>query len=733
MSIEHSWSKRDTRLFAIAILAGSFLLFLVQPMIARIALPRLGGAPAVWNSAMLVYQALLLAGYGYAHLLGRLGLRAQAVAHLGVLGVAALWLPIGLAMTVLPTGAEPALWVPWLLAISIGPLFFAISAQAPLLQRWYAAASGGRDPYSLYAASNLGSFGGLIAYPLLVEPLLATRTQSLLWSTAYVAAGLIVALCVTRLWRVRVERADATEQPSPAPAARRVGFWVLLAFVPSGLMLAATTYITTDIVAMPLLWVIPLGLYLLSFTVAFAGWRAPAERITRFSPIVVLLFGGIMISGFDSRAYLNAGLTLTLLFVVSVALHTRLFGVRPAADRLTGFYLAMSFGGALGGVFAALIAPLLFDWTWEYPLLVLLAGLLVPQELTLLGARLWGQGPGGRRVFTLVVLLAVTVLALGALRWPGLFEAPGSRALLFGGIVILGLAALGRRPAFFIVLAGMLLIFGGWRSLALSLDGHARTRSYFGIYTVRGNPTVRQLAHGTTVHGTQLLGSAARERTPTTYYAPPSGIGQAMRAAPRLFGEHARIAVVGLGAGTLSCYAEPGENWRIFEIDPAIVRIARTRFSYLRRCAPGAAIVIGDARINLAAEPAASRDLLVLDAFSSDAVPMHLMTAEAFAGYARLLAPRGLLMVHISNRFLDLEPVVAAIARRQHWQAAIFLYSGRTPAVAGETGSTWIALSHDADTLAALAYARPGWRALRERPGFSGWTDDFSSILPLLK
>ncbi|MBA4048069.1 MAG: hypothetical protein C0476_05950 [Sphingomonas sp.] len=719
-------------LFVASIFAGSFLLFLVQPMVARMALPRLGGAPSVWNSAMLVYQALLLAGYGYAHLIGRISPRAQGGVHLAVLLAAALWLPIGLIATELPADAQPALWVPWLLGLSIGPLFFAVSAQAPLLQRWYASASGGRDPYALYAASNLGSFGGLIAYPLLVEPLLAVQAQRWLWSAGYVAVILLIVGCAALLPRAPAQ--TTTLAQSPAPTRLAVARWVLLAFVPSGLMLAATTYITTDIVAMPLLWVIPLGLYLLSFSIAFASNRAAADIISRIAPLVVLLFGGIMVSGFESRAYLNAILALILLFTVSVALHTVMYRARPAADRLTGFYLAMSLGGALGGVFAALIAPLLFDWTWEYPLLILLAGVLVPQELLIEPlARPWSNTPQRHRIMTLAIALAMLVLVWLSLSGMAGLNDSSNRAVVFMVIAGLGLVALGHRTAFMTVLVGALVIFGGFNSAMLSLHGNARTRSYFGVYTVRATAAERQLAHGTTVHGTELIGSAAREVMPTTYYVPGSGVGQAMTAAPKLFGPHARIGVVGLGAGTLACYAQNGQRWRIFEIDPAIVRIARTRFGYLRRCLPGAEIVIGDARLALAAQPAATLDLLALDAFSSDAVPIHLMTREAFAGYARVLSPRGLLLVHISNRFIALGPVVAANARAGGWGARVFVYRPGLKPREGETVSEWIALSRDSATLAKLTAGKPGWKPLAPRAGFAGWSDDHSSILPLLK
>ena len=305
--------------------------------------------------------------------------------------------------------------------------------------------------------------------------------------------------------------------------------------------------------------------------------------------------------------------------------------------------------------------------------------------------------------------------------------------MVFAVIAGLGLVALGHRTAFIVVLSGALVIFGGFSSLMLSLHGDARTRSYFGVYTVRENRVQRQLAHGTTVHGTELIGSPPRDVTPTTYYVPGSGIGQAMRAAPTLFGPKARIGVVGLGAGTLACYARPGQSWRIFEIDPAIVRIARARFGFLRRCLPNADIVVGDARLALAAQPKASFDLLALDAFSSDAVPMHLMTREAFGRYAHTLAPNGLLLVHISNRFLDLEPVVAANAAAGGWHAASLVYRPADKPREGETVSQWIALSRDQAALASLTGGHPDWQKLRSRQGFAPWTDDHSSILPLLK
>jgi len=727
-------------LFVATILTGSFLLFLVQPMVARMALPRLGGAPAVWNSAMLVYQALLLGGYAYAHWLGRIAPRWQAAIHLTVLVVAALWLPIGLNAMELPADAQPALWVPWLLGLSIGPLFFAVSAQAPLLQRWFSISSAGQDPYALYAASNFGSFAGLIAYPLIVEPGLALWGQRWLWTGGYVLVALLVAGCALTLRRAPVEVAAEAAPDSPAPSGPRVAHWIVLALVPSGLMLATSTYITTDIVAMPLLWVLPLGLYLLSFTIAFSARRGVANLLTRLAPIVILLFGGVLVTGNQGMPYLDAALTLVLLFVVAVALHSAMYALRPAPDRLTGFYLAMSVGGVLGGVFAALIAPLVFDWTYEYPILILAAGALVPQNPLFRWAVNYGrESAQQRRIVVLATALVVVLLIVLALTFPGTASEAISpiQGLLFAALVTLGVLVLGVRPAFVITLAGALIALGGYRSIVLSMQPYARTRSYFGIYTVLGGEAVgvRQLKHGTTVHGTQLLGSDARERTPTAYYVPQSGIGQAMQAVPALYGDHARIGVVGLGAGTLACYARPGQAWRFYEIDPAIVRIARDtgQFSFLRRCLPDPRIEIGDARLNLATEHGGSLDLLALDAFSSDSVPMHLMTREAFSSYARVLAPNGLLLVHISNRFLDLEPVVSSAATAGEWHAARLLYFPAPGGPPGGTPSLWIALSHDAGKIAALRARNAAWTPLPHYPGFTPWSDDYSTILPLIK
>lgn len=719
--------------FVVTICAGSFLLFLVQPMIARMALPRLGGSPAVWNSAMLVYQALLLGGYAYAHWLGRFAARRQALIHLALFLLAAIFLPIGLAGWTPPEGAEPALWALWLLGASIGPLFFVVAAQAPLLQRWYGATGEG-DPYPLYAASNLGSFAGLLAYPLLVEPMLTLKAQSLLWSGGYAVLFFLVYASARRLPAV------ATEARQPAAGEARTSgrsllMWVVLAAVPSGLMLATTLYLTTDIVAMPLLWVMPLGLYLLSFSAAFAARRGLAETCVLTAPLVLLIGACIAFTGGVHFPLFIAIGILAVLFVSATALHARLFDLRPAPEHLTRFYLALSVGGMLGGVFGALVAPLIFDWTYEYPLLLLAAALLLPEREALLRLpKLLWDDPR-RRVWLaagMMVLGLILSMAGGGLFGPQ-FSAQPIKTICFVTIILMGVVALGHRLLSAAMILYLMLCLSGWEKLSQSASGML-TRSYFGVYgVVDRSPTERILFHGTTLHGVQDR-APGRERNPTTYYAPRSGVGLALRSARG----DARVDIVGLGAGTLACYARAGQDWRFYEIDPAMAAIARdgSRFSFLSLCQPRARIVIGDARMTLARQAAGVADVLVIDAFSSDSIPTHLLTREALRVYGRRLRPDGLLLVHISNRFLDLRPVLAADAAAEDWRAVLRHY--RPTRKEGDrhmTASVWVAMSRDPARIAALeaASGEDRWTPLKGRAGFAAWTDDHASILPILK
>lgn len=734
-------TRRNSRLlFLLTILTGSFLLFLVQPMVARMALPRLGGAPAVWNSAMLVYQALLLAGYAYAHRLSREPVRRQAVIHLALFAVALLWLPLGLASFHPPADGSPIFWVPWLLVASIGPLFFVVAAQAPLMQRWYGLAGNNGDPYALYAASNVGSFSGLIAYPLLVEPFNSLQHQTWMWSAIYLILMAAVLACAIQIWRTAPTVGNEHRTASTASAIdwRRRLYWIALAAVPSGLMLSTTSHLTTDLMAMPLIWVIPLGIYLLSFSIAFADNQRPAYWISRFAPLVMVVAGAFVFIVWGKAAINGLVASLSLLFFAAVALHNEMYRTRPAASELTSFYLMMSVGGVIGGLFCAIIAPLLFDWTWEHPILILAAAFLLPQ-VSLLNFK-----TSDRKLKLVTVGLSLIALAIGI--FGGIsepVEMTTNKVILAVAVITLAVAVAGFRWAFLAAMTGVLVINGGWHSLQRTLDG-ARVRSYFGTYTVDAseNGRVRWLMHGTTMHGMQLLDEPTR---PISYYPVTSGVGIALTKAPALYGPDASVGVVGLGTGTLACYRKPGQSWQFFEIDPLMIEIARDRkiFSFLARCAPEVSITLGDARLTLGQVSPGKFDILALDAFSSDSIPLHLLTKEAFATYRRALRPDGLLLVHISNRYIDLNPVVAAEAKANGWYAAL-RHDNPTEKLMGrgDRPSQWIALSRDPKKLAELTgkvdakksryYDADQWLEL-DKPGSTrAWTDDYASVLPHL-
>jgi hypothetical protein len=717
-------------LFILVVLVGSFLLFLVQPMVARAALPLLGGAPSVWNSAMLVFQVLLLGGYAYAHALTRWSFRRQAVVHLCLLALAALTLPVTLADVPPPAAGWEVLWAPALVAATVGPVFLLLSAQASLMQLWYAGIAGARDPYRLYAASNIGSFAGLLAYPFWLERKMALAEQSLVWTWGYLALIALAALTAASRWKVTEEEepshVSSAEAVPPVPR-RTLLLWLALAAVPSGLMLSTTTLLTTDLMAMPLLWIIPLGAYLLSFPVAFSSEGLWVGILSRYAPILLLLVGGFaMISGGQSNPAIALAM-VALLFVLSVALHGRLYALRPHPRRLTFFYLMVAAGGALGGTFTALIAPVLFDWVYEHALLLLTAALLIPQaSFVPFVTRFWQAGDRRRLGLAAAAVLMAAVLAWFLAR--AVEQGQGeSILLLVVAIIAIGLLLIGKRWAFAAAFALLMLGHGGLSTLRLSAEG-ARSRSYFGVYTVEERPDegLRRLNHGTTMHGQQFL-DPARRREPTSYYGRTAGIGLAMGAA----GLEAEIGVVGLGVGTLACYRRPGQDWTFFEIDPAVVRYSQDRtFTFLSDCAPRTRIVIGDARLRLAEEPAGRFDLLAIDAFTSDAIPMHLMTREAFSVYDRALAEDGLLLMHISNRFLDLAPMVAALAEQGGWHGVL---RDDTEHAEGQSASVWIALARDEARLDQLQAASAGtWTGLPP-PAAQAWTDDDSSLIALLR
>jgi hypothetical protein len=648
---------------------GGFLLFTLQPMIAKIALPRLGGAPAVWNSAMLSYQILLLGGYACAYWLSRLALARQALIYAILLIAAAFWLPIGLMSGDPPANAKLFVWVPWLFMASIGPLFLVLAAQAPLLQNWYSLWTK-REPYHLYVASSLGNFFGLLSYPFLEEPYFSVHDQRVMWSLGFGGFGLMIAIiaALTLPKVTEIEPQQIEERPSITWI--RLAFWAITAAIPSGLILSTTLHLTTDIIAMPLIWMVPLGLYLLSFSLAFSNRSWLADWLTPFAPWLILVLIALALSTDQFEIYVTGGASLALLFVASLVLHRRLYLDRPEPAALTQFYLALALGGAIGGAFVTIAAPLLFDWTYEFPLLAIAAAWLVRRK-------------------HVIVLMCATASLIG--------------------------------------LVGIDPLTMSWNGL--------RHRSYFGIYTIRENETgtKRTLAHGNTIHGAQHL-ETDKLIDPTTYYGRQSGAGQILSSAY----SNARIGVLGMGVGTLACYAQPHQQWAFYEIDPLIVDIATTQgwFTYMANCTPNAAVHIGDARLTLAKQPSSSLEILVMDVFSSDTIPTHLLTREAFDIYDSVLAEQGVMLMHISNRYLDLEPVIASEAQARGWAASLNRHDPtEAEFTAGETASVWVLIARSKDELTHMLSPKiqSEWRPLTLKPNMVRWTDDHSSILSLLK
>jgi spermidine synthase len=734
-------------LFIFTVFSSAFLLFLIQPMFARMALPLLGGAPSVWNTAMVFYQAVLLAGYIYAHLLGRFTIRTQVLVHLGVLLLAVAALPIGVAASYPdPDPTQPFVWLLGLLAVSIGLPFFAVSAQAPLMQRWFSRTtdSHAHDPYFLYAASNLGSMIALIAYPFAFEPLFDLNMQGWIWAGGYALLIGLIGLCGWTLLREAVHAAESHDAHlGPAPALMQRAHWVLLAAVPSGLLLSVTNYITADIMAMPLLWIIPLILYLLTFVIAFARRPIiPHNWAVWLTPFMLVAVGGLAFKTAHGVPIAMMGGILALMFLLCLVFHGELVARRPGVAHLTEFYILMSLGGVLGGAFVALVAPITFNWIYEYPILLVLAAVLLPSPKPVPQPRRWLEArvPAAWLDMT-VPLLALTltgffIIQQGVELTTDFTPKLAALAALF---IVLVLFAIGRPLRMLGVLVAAGLAFGGWLHVAHKDSQLALMRSFFGVYTVTADNMnqLHRLAHGTTLHGAQSR-KAALARRPMTYYAAGSGVGQMFSAVGLEKGAAARFGVVGLGTGSLACYAQPGQDWTFYEIDPLMEQVAKDRrlFTYVPDCAPNARIVIGDARLSLKAEPEGRFDALAVDAFSSDSIPLHLITAEAVALYKRAVGDDGVVLLHISNRFLDLEPVIAEAAKANGLSARLYDYDpGNQPANIYYTNSTWIALTANPARLDELL-KRPGvsggWRALEPRPNFRLWTDQYANLLSVL-
>ncbi|MGC4082000.1 MAG: fused MFS/spermidine synthase [Vicinamibacterales bacterium] len=672
-------------LFSVTALVSAFLLFLVEPMFARMVLPLLGGAPAVWNTCLVFYQFALLAGYLYAHIAGRRPRAQQVAFQIVLMMAAAIVLPIAVHGTTPPATANPIWWVLGILVMSLGLPFVVLATTGPLLQRWYASLGehARATVYSLFAASNVGSFLGLFSYPFLVEPTLRLHEQSVAWTLGYATYAILMTACGIVVWKngsdlvaeptfdraaapasVRSrKRVEPEEDESDAWAARVR--WLGLGAIPSTLLMSVTTFITTDVASMPLLWVVPLALYLLTFVLAFAERRLVSLRVIGWLfPIAVVLTVALVMAPPEFPFTLIA-LHLASFFVIALTCHTVLADSRPPAESLTEFYLWLAAGGAVGGLFNALVAPLLFVNPFEYPLAALSACLLLPNALgtATVAIRSKVREVAGLVMVALPVVLVVVLVPLVQHYDKQLPNSPLLRFAIIFGPPCLAAYAQQRRPLHMGVSLAALIVAGTFVRFDNRVPIHLE-RSFFGLHRVMFTGAERVMLSGTTNHGAQSI-KPELKCEPLTYYSREGPIGQLMEYV-QAEGTKTRFGIVGLGTASMAAYAKPGEQWTFFEINPVIERLARDPeyFTYLRDCAPQATVVIGDARLELVKQPEAAFDVMVLDAFSSDAIPVHLITLEAMQLYLQKLAPHGIIAVHISNRYLDLAPVVGATARQ---------------------------------------------------------------------
>jgi hypothetical protein len=730
--------------YSITLFVNAALLFIIEPMVAKMILPYLGGSPAVWNTSLVFYQACLLAGYAYAHFGSSwLGLRRQALLHLNLVLAALLLLPIVFPIHWFGVASKsPVNLVLGVLALSIGFPFLVLSAGAPLLQQWFAHCdrNSARDPYFLYAASNAGSLAGLLAYPFLLEPRLPLSQQNQVWFIGYLLLITLIALCVLYFLRPLTGHAEETRStpavPDPSAGetsklkmARRLR-WVVWGFVPASLLLGVTSYVTTDVGSAPFLWVLPLAAYLLSFVLAFACSASTTHpMIIRVQAFTLIAIAVTVFLHLNQPDEILLPLHLVGFFITALVCHGRLAQDRPRAKHLTEYFLWLSLGGVLGGAFNAVVAPVIFNHVMEYPLVIAVAGLIRPSVDANNNSKRSRQLDWFLPLASMAMIILVT-LALKQLQ----ILPPANDRILIAGLSALALLSLPNRPVRFGVGLMALALVSVWYPSPYGNLLYA-DRSFFGAYKaakdLEGKRNV--LFQGTTVHGAQAVDRRSK-LIPLTYYHPTSPAGQVLRthAAARA---NAKIAVVGLGTGALACHGTATQTFTFYEIDPLVEKIARDDrlFTYLRDCPPRVNIVIGDARISLTRAADRSYDLLVLDAFSSDVIPVHLLTRQAVELYVRKIHTHGALLFHISNRFMDLAPVIDRLAAELNLAAFIrndFNISPEEEAE-GKSASRWVLLARDQHVLSAYL-SDPRWRPLNGQLGGDLWTDDYSDLLKVI-
>lgn len=745
-------------MFTIAAFSNAALLFAVEPLFAKLALPLLGGTPAVWNTALVFYQATLLAGYAYVHITTRF-MRLESQLKLQAALFVATWILLPLAIRTTeapPTTNAAALWLIGVMSLSLGPMFFLLSSGAPLLQRWFAESDhvDSKEPYFLYAASNLGSLCALLAYPFVIEPLAGLQTQRIAWSAFFVVNVLGVLVCGYRVMRRNQTRAGVTAEidvsdshrvqaaselsaregaASNPTVADRVR-WIAYSAVPSSLLMGATSFVANDVVALPLLWVIPLALYLLTFVLTFSRTqRVPHTLMVRLEPYfliiaVILTFWHGTLPGVYALLF-----HFSLLFIVAMVCHGELSRRRPSAKHLTEFFFWVSLGGLVGGVFNALVAPVTFSTVLEYPIAIALAGLLRPRP----------TGTQSRiasipRAFDLVLpaLIAGLLLLFQSRIHSGPNDAATISVMLGMAVLSVLLLSAAEHPLRFSLSMFVVVLIAN-SSTDISDGGTTlfAKRSYFGVYRVLvpAGDSLTQFVHGTTVHGSERR-EESRRREPLTYYAESGPVGDVFQLAAAARKPMRRVGIVGLGTGSISCYARAKDRFTYYEIDPLVVDIARNRslFTFVSDCTPQAEILVGDARLKLQSAADSSFDVFLLDAFSSDAIPAHLLTVESFAIYQRLLAPGGIIGVHISNKHLDLEPVVATVAKAAGFVSLVRHDYELTPQerANGQSPTVWMVLARSQQDLGVLR-VRDGWMA--PRGGGDLWTDDFSNVMRTIR
>lgn len=680
--------------FAATVFLSAFLLFQVQPLLSKAILPWFGGTPSVWTTCMLFFQTLLFGGYAYAHLLARrLTPRSQMFVHIAVLIAAAAMLPVAPSAEQKPDGSEePISQILLLLTVSVGLPFFALSSTGPLLQSWFARTVQGSSPYRLYALSNAGSLLALVSYPFAFEPVFDVGRQSLYWSIGFVLFAILCTTCAFIASKTHGSRPTETEKThrpgtsvdvSEPPSRGDYVLWFLLAMTGSVMLLATTNQVCLDVASIPFLWVLPLALYLLTFILCFDSdwwysrvWALPATVVSLVGMTTMIAQGAGTSLPTEVAVYFSA------MFCCVMLCHGELVRLKPDPEHLTAFYLVISAGGAAGGLLTGVVAPLLFPIYLELPI-----GLLAVAALAL------------------VVLFRDTGFVL---RRVWLYSAA---ALLVGGLGLLG--------------------WNLYSDAVKDIQGTIEiTRNFYGVLRVTEEDADdpdehrRMLKHGRIEHGMQYM-SYEKRRWATTYYGHPSAVGLVLDNLPKDKPVH--VGVVGLGVGTIATYARPGDRFRFYEINPDVVRLAREHFYYLQDCRGETEMIVGDARLMLERESPQQFDVLILDAFSSDAIPAHLLTIEAFEAYKRHLKPNGTLLVHISNRYFDLQPVVAAAGETIGLEG-LQVESSKDYSI-GINGTTWVVLSGD--------LSRPLYRAVRKKgdkfeEARIEWTDTFSNLLHVL-